>query len=194
MKTSIASLFLLVFTACLAQAGSFGGPPPFTNGSPLISGVDGTYQASIRGSNLTGIVEFTYADGVQAITVGSNEWVIFYEGQVMFGQADVAIDDGSITGVLEGNGTSPVGSENFRSDVNEIVSVITTLTPATGYFNGSLDNNSPNGSFNAKGEIASIVTTDTSYTNLNDSSLSYVTTTTSVLSVSIKVKGVRITT
>lgn len=53
----------LTFTS--AFAGSLGGPAPFQNGSPLSSGTDGTYNASIRGSNLSGVFRFTISGGSQ---------------------------------------------------------------------------------------------------------------------------------
>jgi hypothetical protein len=62
MKIAASLLILIAFVAYV-QASA--GPPPFTNGSPLVSGVDGSYQATARGKNLTGVFRFTYANGVQ---------------------------------------------------------------------------------------------------------------------------------
>ena len=59
------SLLVLVATIGLARAGSFAGPPPFTNGSPLQSGTDGTYQAVASGTNLTGVFSFVISGGIQ---------------------------------------------------------------------------------------------------------------------------------
>lgn len=190
MKTSIASLFLLVFTACFAQAGSFGGPPPFTNGSPLLSGVDGTYQASIRGNNLSGIMKFTYSNGVQTVTtVGDNIYVIFYEGQVISGFADIAINDGSVFGIFENASTfSVTTTTNSVTTATGTVSTVVTLNPPSGYFNGSIDNDSANGNFQGDGEFSSIAVTVITDTAAGTSS-----TTTSVEEVNITVKGVRVT-
>ncbi len=190
MKIAV-SLLLLVFTACMAQAGSFGGPPPFTNGSPLLSGVDGTYQASIRGTNLSGVLKFTYIDGVQTITTtGDNVYVIFYQGQVISGFADVAINDGSVSGVFE-NATIFNATPIVNSTTTGAGTISTTVTPTSpsGYFNGTIDNNSSNGNFNGDGEFASIVVTDRVNTITAESSTS-----TTVEEVNIRVKGVRVTT
>jgi hypothetical protein len=50
----IAASFL-VFLTGIVHVYASAGPPPFTNGSPLVSGVDGSYQATARGRNLTGV-------------------------------------------------------------------------------------------------------------------------------------------
>ena len=60
----IAASFL-VFLTGIVHVYASAGPPPFTNGSPLVSGVDGSYQATARGRNLTGVFRFTYANVVQ---------------------------------------------------------------------------------------------------------------------------------
>ena len=67
--------------------------------SPLVSGVDGSYQATARGKNRTGVFRFMYANGVQtsnpqlptATTVPNlltdpyNDYVFFAEGKVIEG-------------------------------------------------------------------------------------------------------------
>ena len=120
MKIAAASLLLLL-AALSAQAGSFAGPPPFTNGSPLVSGVDGMYQATARGKNLTGVFRFTYANGSQTSnpqlptgdTVSSlltdpyNDYVFFVEGLVYRGLVQANINTSSIAGVLD-NGSANV--------------------------------------------------------------------------------------
>ena len=69
------SLLILIATIGLARAGSFqpaalamAGPPPFTNESPLLSGMDGIYQAIASGVNLTGVFSFQIVDGIQTST------------------------------------------------------------------------------------------------------------------------------
>ena len=62
MKIPAALLILIVASEYLHASA---GPPPFTNGSPLVSGVDGSYQATARGRNLTGVFRFTYSGGRQ---------------------------------------------------------------------------------------------------------------------------------
>jgi len=196
MKSAF-SLLVLIATIGLAHAGGFGGPPPFTNGSPLSTGVDGTYQASARGSNLSGVISFTYSGGVQT----NGAWVVFYEGQVFFGPDTVAINDGSIAGVLETSFATPVGSVNSTATNNgagissSSSTTVVFQTGVSGYFNADLDNNSPTGSFSGNGELAAVAetvktstTTDGGVTVTNDS------TTTETIKAKFKVKGVRATT
>jgi len=159
MKTAAASL-LLLFAALSAQAGSLGGPPPFTNGSPLISGVDGSYQATARGKNLAGVFRFTYANGSQTsnptlptgttvtnlLTDPYNDYVFFVEGFVYRGLVQANINISSIAGVLD-NGSANVaifGSEATGLGVEAFTS---------GFFNGSMDHNSPYASFHGTGEV-----------------------------------------
>lgn len=131
MKVAI-SLFALVLTAAFAQAGSFGGPRPFTNGSTLVTGVDGSYQATARNTNLTGIFRFTYVNGRQASNTGFpafntsvtsllldpyNDYVFFVEGYTYRGLTQANINGGSISGVLD-NGSA--NAPNYFADVGDI--------------------------------------------------------------------------
>ena len=70
MKLPVLCSFALLAAAAASQAGSFGGPPPFTDLSPLQSGIDGSYQATMRGTNLTGVMRFAY-NGVEDLRRGS---------------------------------------------------------------------------------------------------------------------------
>ena len=76
----IAASFLVLLLGVVHVHAS-AGPPPFTNGSPLVSGVDGSYQATARGRNLTGVFRFTYANGVQTssprLPTGNTEFRIY---------------------------------------------------------------------------------------------------------------------
>ena len=96
MKIPAALLILIVASEYLHASA---GPPPFTNGSPLVSGVDGSYQATARGRNLTGVFRFNYSGGRQTSnpqlptgnTVASlltdpyNDYVFFVEGSCLSG-------------------------------------------------------------------------------------------------------------
>ncbi len=206
------ALLLLAFTAATAQAGSFGGPPPFTNGSPLQSGVNGAYQASARGSNLSGVITFTYADGVQSFASATgNQWVIFYQGQVYSGTTDAAINDSNISGVLETSFTTPVTSTTstttFTGTTTPLASSSrsesTTLAPLanpSGYFNAKLSTNSPTGSFKGNGVLAAVFTKTVTFTGIDIGGGNTQTTgpnttiTTEVINAAFKVKGVRATT
>ena len=158
MKIAAASL-LLLFAALSAQAGSFAGPPPFTNGSPLISGVDGMYQATARGKNLTGVFRFTYANGSQTsnpqlptgdtvniLTDPYNDYVFFVEGLVYRGLVQANINTSSIAGVLDnGSANVPVFGDSTGG--------LGILSFMNGFFNGCMDQNSPYACFSGRGEV-----------------------------------------
>jgi len=131
MKTAFTLLFL-VASITLAKASS--GPPPFTNGSPLVSGVDGSYQATVRGTNISGIIRFSYSGGNQTATVAGNAYAIFVEGQSYRGNVQAAINTDTIGGVLD---TSASVSGNT----------------ASGFFNGSIDQDSPYATFSGDGSL-----------------------------------------
>jgi hypothetical protein len=97
LKCSLA----LIFVAASAHAGSFGGPPPFTNGSPLPTGVDGSYQANATASNTTGVIRFAYTDNSQTSSTTANSYVFFSEGLTFSGPAAVNITLSTIAGVLQ---------------------------------------------------------------------------------------------
>jgi hypothetical protein len=158
MKTLAASLVLLLAVQISARASA--GPPPFTNGSPLVSGVDGDYQATARGKNLTGVFRFNYANGRQTsspqlptgdsvsnlLTDPYNDYVFFVEGLVYRGLVQANINVGSVAGVLDngspnvpvfGGSTGGLGIQAFMN----------------GFFNGGMDQNSPYACFSGKGEV-----------------------------------------
>jgi hypothetical protein len=158
MKTLAASLVLLLAVQISARASA--GPPPFTNGSPLVSGVDGMYQATARGTNLTGVFRFTYVNGSQTsnpqlptgdsvpnlLTDPYNDYVFFVEGLVYRGLVQANINVGSVAGVFDngsanvyvfGDSTGGLGIQQFMN----------------GFFNGGIDQNSPYACFSGKGEV-----------------------------------------
>lgn len=152
------SLFALALTVTFAQAGGFGGPPPFTNGSPLVSGVDGSYQATARGRNLTGVFRFTYSGGRQtsAPTLSANgvlsdpynDYVFFVEGYSYRGLTQANVNDGSVSGVLDnGAANVPNGASGGATTYLGI------QTFMSGYFTGKMDNNSPVASFSGSGSV-----------------------------------------
>jgi len=160
------SLFALALTVTFAQAGGFGGPPPFTNGSPLVSGVDGSYQATARGSNLSGVFRFTYSGGRQTsaptfvLGVFSdpyNDYVYFVDGLAYRGLNQANVNDGSISGVLD-NGAADVPNA-VTATGTDFLGVQTFLA---GYYNGKMDNNSPVASFSGNGSVAVSVYTNSS--------------------------------
>ena len=131
MKTACS---LLVLIASAAYASASAGPPPFTNGSPLISGVDGSYQATVRGKNLSGIFRFSYSSGNQTDTDSANKYAIFVDGQCYTGDVHAAINTDTVGGVLD---TSDAEYGNT----------------ASGFFNGDMDQNSAYASFSGEGSL-----------------------------------------
>jgi hypothetical protein len=159
MKTLAASLVLLFAVQISARASA--GPPPFTNGSPLVSGVDGDYQATARGKNLTGVFRFNYANGRQTsspqlptgdsvpnlLTDPYNDYVFFVEGLVYRGLVQANINIGRVAGVLDN------GSANVAVFANGTDGGLTSNSFMSGFFNGSIDQNSPFAYFSGKGEV-----------------------------------------
>ena len=92
---------------------------------PLVSGVDGSYQATARGKNLTGGVLHQYANGVQTsnlqlptgttvpnlLTDPYNDYVFFVEGKVYRGLVQANVNVSSVAGVLDNGSFNVLGSE-----------------------------------------------------------------------------------
>jgi hypothetical protein len=140
----IAASFLVLLTG-IVQLYASAGPPPFTNGSPLVSGIDGSYQATARGRNLTGVFRFTYVNGVQTssprlptgntvpnlLTDPYNDYVFFVEGKVYRGLVQANVNVGSVAGVLD-NGAFNVpngGSVTPTPTVSPSPTVSPTASP-----------------------------------------------------------------
>ncbi|CAN5558030.1 hypothetical protein BH09VER1_BH09VER1_38410 [soil metagenome] len=166
MKTAF-SLLALIATIGLAQAGNFGGPPPFTNGSPLTSGVDGSYSGNVTAGNTIGIIRFVYSGNVQTTSTTDNSYSIFTEGLTFQGDDQVSITPGSIVGVLDRNSTAGF-------DLSSAM---------TGDFSASMDMNSAYGTFTGKGTLQI-------YFSPTGDGLTFVT----WFSKSIRVKGARTST
>lgn len=134
-----------------SQAGSFGGPAPFQNGSPLVTGTDGIYQAVATAKNVTGIISFAISNGVQTSTASQNTWNFFVDGQNLTGTTDANISDGEVTGVL-GSGYSA-----SLVDGNGTVTLpVVTIIPGnvgSGYFSADINLNSPVAAFKGKGVL-----------------------------------------
>lgn len=167
-------LLTALFAAVSAQAGSFGGPPPFSNGSPLSTGVDGQYSGSIRASNTVGVVRFEFSNNVQSATTNStsnstttfgaaNSYTVFSEGLTFTGPLAVSIANTSIAAVME--------RDDRRGFSN---------TRATGDFTAKLQQNSPFGSFKGNGFLQTFLEDTANPGTFND-----------LFSKSFRVKGVR---
>ncbi len=153
MKLPILSSLVALVSMGVSQAGSFGGPGPFTNLSPLQSGIDGSYQATARGDNLTGVIRFAYQGGVQTQLPGANTYVFFVNGNVVTGGTTASITGKDLAGVL--------GGQDFVVPTNEQGSTELPLVfivrgnRANGFFEGSLDLEDRLSSFGGDGEITS---------------------------------------
>lgn len=172
MKTA-ASLFAtaLLFSILSASAGGFGGPGPFRNNSPLPTGTDGTYNASLRGANLSGVFRFTISNGSQGgdlivppavggrVSAGTytrpNTWVAFYQGNVVRGLTDAAIVENKVSGTLDP--LLPTVSQGITTGAGQTAGA--SLLDG-GFFTGSIVQNSPTGSMKGRGQF--------SVNNLND--------------------------
>jgi hypothetical protein len=154
MKAAL-SLLALIATINLARAGAFDGPPPFTNGSPLQSGTDGTYQAVAEGVNLTGVFSFVISDGIQTSDQSAtiNGWVFFVDGNIFQGSVVAAIVEDDVAGVLNGEVASqgvPIGPDGT---VTIPTAFIISGDSASGDFSGSISLNSPVAAFEGRGSL-----------------------------------------
>ncbi len=126
-----------------------GGPPPFTNGSPLPSGTDGTYASIVRANNMTGSFNFVIQNGVQTTSDTTNAWIFFVDGNVYKGRTQAVISQSKVSGVLDGL-TSNIGADGQIT----FPIIISSNYGANGEFNGSLDQNSSEGVISGKGSLA----------------------------------------
>lgn len=136
-----------------AYAGGFGGPGPFRNGSPLPSGTDGTYQATARATNMTGVMSWTISDGVQVDTSTGADWVFFVDGQVLSGSISAVISDGRVAGVMNGGFSSQVPTNEDGSVTLPLVFIVPGNAGA-GEFNGSINLDDPLAAFSGRGTIS----------------------------------------
>lgn len=131
------------------HAGGIGGP--FNSYSPLQSGIDGVYQATARGKNLTGIITFTYSGGIPTVGGSANSWIFFVEGQIVRGQTSAAIDENKVAGVLDAGVVE--GQMDSNGEITLPLILLNTGTASAGYFDGSIDLKSVNARFSGEGLI-----------------------------------------
>ena len=153
---NLRSAFLVLSTTLAlslsAQAGGFGGPGPFRNGSPLPSGTDGVYSAVANGTNLTGLFYFTLSGGLQTQGSRGNSWVFFVDGQTLRGTTSANVANGKVAGILD-SGVSTAVTDDSGSVTLPIIMYIQGNS-ANGVFQGTMDMNSPTGYFDGKGYIS----------------------------------------
>ena len=150
-KSFVLSSFILL-APLVANAGNMFGPAPFRDGSPLVTGVDGTYQATARAENVTGIFRFAYSGGSQTANQQQNNWIFFVNGLVQKGNVSANIQDSSIDGIFD----TLLGSGSSNALPYITVSVNSL---AGGSFQGKLNQKSPNGAFSGKGIFQAITNT-----------------------------------
>jgi len=142
MKTYIVSL-LAVFTVATAHAGAFGGPTSLNTSTE--TGAVGTYQATVRGSNLSGILRFAYTANGNPTNTAANPsiYVFFMDGMLVTGTVDAAIMSAKIAGILE-TGTVAVTSPFFFG-----------YEVPGGSFTANINTSSANYFFKGKGDLQS---------------------------------------
>ena len=151
------SLFFLSIALLVpvSLAGNFG-PAPFRNGSPLVSGNDGTYQATARAENVTGIFRFAYSGGSQTGNPSQNNWIFFIEGQIQKGTVQANLSESSLDGILD-SASSVSSSSNSTISLPYIV--INQNNNSAGVFSGKLQQKSPNGAFSGQGTLQGLPNT-----------------------------------
>jgi hypothetical protein len=158
MKTPLILLAFLSFLPFVANAGNMFGPAPFRNGSPLVSGVDGTYQATARAENVTGIFRFAYSGGSQTANQQQNNWIFFVAGRIQRGGVVANIDNSSIDGILDSQGIGLTSSNSTQT--NNTISlpyvIINQNNSSAGTFQGKINLKNPNGSFNGQGILQGV--------------------------------------
>ena len=152
MKAAL-SLLVLIATINLARASA--GPPPFTNGSPLTTGTDGTYQAVAEGVNLTGVFSFVISSGLQTSDQSAtiNGWVFFLDGNILQGSVLAAISEDDVVGILNGVGTTATIPTDTNGTVTLPTAIIIPSTTANGEFSGSISLNNPLAVFEGTGTL-----------------------------------------
>ncbi|HEY8899882.1 MAG TPA: hypothetical protein VIM61_05680 [Chthoniobacterales bacterium] len=173
MKLPVLCTFALLAAAAASHAGSFGGPPPFTDMSPLQSGIDGSYQATARGENLTGVIRFAYQNGVQSPNSTANVYSFFVDGNVVTGGVTASITGKDLAGVLGGQDFTVPQSDRGTTELPLVF--IVRGNRANGQFSGQMDLEDKMSAFRGKGNItpapAETNTVVLIQTNSNDNSL-----------------------
>jgi len=151
MKLPVLCAFSLLAAASASFAGSFGGPGPWSDQSPLQSGIDGSYQATARGLNLTGVFRFAYENNVQSPNATANQYSFFVDGQVVTGGVVAAINGKNIAGVLGGQDFT-VPTNNSGSTELPLVFIVRG-NRANGQFQGQINLEDPMAAFNGNGKV-----------------------------------------
>ena len=151
MKKFLFLFTLLGLSSMGAHAGNMFGPGPFRNGSPLVSGVDGTYQATARAENVTGVFRFAYSGGSQTSNQLQNSWIFFVDGQIQRGGVVASIDNSSLNGILDSQGLVSVSTNQTNNSIDLPYVIINQNNSSAGTFRGKFNLKNPNGAFNGSG-------------------------------------------
>jgi hypothetical protein len=151
MKKILLLPFVVSLSINFLEAGNMVGPAPFRNGSPLVSGVDGTYQATARAENVTGIFRFAYSGGGQTANARQNSWVFFVNGQVLRGTVEAALDNSSLNGILDSESSGI--SKDSNGAITLPIYIFSGANSASGSFQGKLNLKSPSGAFSGAGQL-----------------------------------------
>ncbi len=143
MKRYIASL-LTLFTVASVHAGSFGGPTSLSKSTE--TGAVGTYQATVRGQYLSGVLRFNYNSNGNPVASVANPsiYVFFVDGMLVTGTDDVAMMSSKIAGILETgtvNGGVSISPFYFGYEV------------PGGFFNAKINTSSANYFFKGNGSL-----------------------------------------
>jgi hypothetical protein len=150
--SALAVLSSTLVLSISAQAGGFGGPGPFRNGSPLPTGTDGVYSAVANGTNLTGYFSFSLRGGVQTAGTRGNSWVFFVDGQTLRGSVTANAANGKVVGILDSGVSTALTNSDGSLELPAILYI--PGNSANGDFEGKLNTSSPTGYFDGKGQMA----------------------------------------
>lgn len=152
MKKSVFLFLSFILSTFVAHAGNMFGPAAFRNGSPLPSGNDGTYQATARAENVTGIFRFAYSGGSQTTSASQNSWIFFVNGQIQKGTVAANIEQSSLDGIFDSSSSSTTANSNGAITLPYVT--INQNNSSAGTFAGKLSLKNPNGAFNGSGNLS----------------------------------------
>ena len=151
MKTLLLLVSAVALSSLAANAGNMFGPAAFRNGSPLVTGVDGSYQATARAENVTGIFRFAYSGGSQTSNQLQNSWIFFVNGQIQRGGVVANIDNSSLDGILDSQGLVSVSTNQTNNSLSLPYVIINQNNSSAGTFQGKLNLKNPSGAFSGSG-------------------------------------------
>ena len=189
MKTQFLLLLGLWFIfPHFSYAGNMFGSGPFRNGSPLITGVDGSYQATARSENVTGVIRFAYSSGTQTTTPNENAWVFFVHGRVCRGSVVANLNESKIEGILDEESATTFQASNSTQSTNQTtnqtqtsnslslpyVQLFDSANAASGTFSGKLNLKSPNGAFSGEGILEGALSSTSQVVGIAEESVSII--------------------